>query len=206
MIEVERQVYSQGYTGNLPTEAARGTGEERAKAVSATVLTEVNKQNHSSLMWVLIISGVLTLAFAVLFAVFCRGWGKVTGMAIVIIAASLPAALSLRVGTEFFWKPGSAGPFKSAMFQSLRSISSLTVVFFDAALALGALVLLVGIIGGIMSRRSRERVPPFVGLQRPEEAVVGGAPLEPGLEITKEEETGDEVPLQVFRDLQPPPE
>ncbi len=205
VLEVERQVYSDGYSG-LPMEAARGTGEERAKAVSATLIAEINKQNHESLLWVLIIAGVLTLAFAVLFVVFCRGWGRVVGLAVVVISASLPASLAIRFGGEFIWKTGTGGLYKSAAYQAFRSMGSLGVVFFDAALALGALLLLVGVIGGIISRRSRQRVPPFVDLQQPEEAVAGGQGLGVGQEESGEVRRDDEVALEAFRDLAPPPE
>lgn len=204
-LEVQRQVYLRGNSGNLPMEAARGAGEERAKAVSATLLSEINKDNHSKLLWPLITCGVLLLAFGILFSVFCNGWGRLIGLAIVFIAASLPASLFIRVNVEFFWKPGAGGLYKSAAQQAYRSIGSLSAVFFDIALGVGALLLLAGIIGSILSKRSRERVPPFVELKRPAEAVAGGAPLEPGLEVTDEAEVAEVAVFQAFEDLQPPP-
>lgn len=203
--EVERQIYSQGYRGNLPMKAAQGTGEERAKAADAMLLSELNKKTHNSLIWPLVICGVLALAFAVLFLVFCNGWGKVIGAGIVFIVATIPVALTIRVMSEFVWKPGTGGTYKAAMYEAFRSIGSLTVIFFDIALGVGALLLLIGIIGNIVSKRSRERVPPFAELQRPAEPVVGGPTVEPGLDVPEEETLAGDESYEAFRDLLPPP-
>jgi hypothetical protein len=202
-LEVARQIYSQGYRGNLPMESAHGVGEERAKAVCATLLGSINKKTHSNLLWPLIIFGVLSLAFLVLCVVFCNAWGKVIGAALVLVAASLPFSLLLRVGNEFIWKAGASGLYRSAMFAAMRSAASSGVVFFDIVLGLGALLLLVGIVGNVMTRKSRSRVPPFTELQRPEEVVVGGPPVEPGLHA--EEEVGADAAGRAFRDIEPPP-
>jgi hypothetical protein len=55
------------------------------------------------------------------------------------------------------------------MYQAFQSMGALMLVFFDVALGAGALVLLIGVIGGVFSRRAKKRVPPFLGLQRREE-------------------------------------
>jgi len=203
--EVVQQIFRQGYLGNLPMKAARGTGEERAKAVDATLLSELNRNTHSALIWPLVGCGVLFLAFGALFLVFCRGWGKAIGAGLVLIAATIPASLWIRVMSEFFWKSGSGVVYKAAMYDAFRNIGSQTTLFFDIALGVGALVLLVGVIGNTMSKRSRSRVPPFVDLQRPAEQVVGGPPVEPGLEAVAPETADESVPIEAFRDIAPPP-
>jgi hypothetical protein len=178
--EIEKQLYAKGYKGNLPMPRALGVGEERAKAVAATVLSVANKKTHDGILWPMIILAVLTLGVGVIFAVFSRGWGKVMGIGIVFIAGSLPASLMLRIGDEFLWGP-SSGVFKGAAHQAIGSAGASMLIIFDIALAAGAVVLLVGVIGGVMSRRTRERVPPFVDLKRPEQAVAGGPPVDAGL-------------------------
>lgn len=202
-IEVERQIYSKGYMGNLPMESAHGVGEERAKAVIVTLVGAINKKTHSNLLWLLIIFGVLSLAFMVLCVVFCNAWGKLVGAGLVLIAAALPLSLLLRVGNEFIWKAGASGLYRSAMFAALRIVSSSGAMFFDIVLGIGALFLLVGIVGGVMTKKSRQRVPPFTDLERPEEVVVGGPPVEPGLQI--EEEIHTDATVRAFRDIEPPP-
>lgn len=204
VVEIERQIYSNGYTDDLPMKEARGAGEERARAVAVTLLSEINRQNHQALLWVLLILAVLTLAFAVPFLVLCVGWGKVIGPAVAIILAAAPASLAIRICSEFLWRPGVSGAFRPAAWQALRSASSTMVVFFDVAMGAGALLLMVGVIGSILSKRSRDRVPPFIGLKRPEEAVAGGSPLEPGLKAPEMEQEAGEPPLDAFKDLEPP--
>ncbi len=200
----EKQVYQRGNMGDIPTTAARGAGEERAKAVCATIISGLNKSNHSTLLWVLIVCAVLTLAFGALFIIFCSGWGKMIGAGIVLIAASLPASLGLRIGNEFIWKPGSSG-YRGAMSAALHELGSSGSIFFDIALALGALLLLAGIVVNVISKKSRERVPPFLELKRPEEAVAGGAPVEPGLEPDLSGRFEEELPLAPFADMAPAP-
>lgn len=181
ILEIEKQIYAQGYKQSLKMKNALGSGEERAKATVVTLLSEMNKQTHNALLWPIIIFGVLALAFGILFIVFCHGWGKVVGAGIVFIMGALPGSLSLRIGHQFVWKVGAAGTFKPAANQALRTISSLAVAYYDIALAFGALVLLVGVVGAVIARKSRERVPPFIDLKGPDKAVVGGPPVEPGM-------------------------
>jgi hypothetical protein len=201
-LEIARQIYQQGYEGNLPMSTAQGVGEERAKAVSATILSVVNKKTHNNLFWPLVILGVVSLVLGVLFIVFCRGWGKAIGAGLVLIVASLSFSLFVRVGNEFIWKQGVSGMYKAAMFQAFRDMGSSSVVFFDIALGAGALVLLVGIIGNTIAKRSSRRVTPFRELERPEQVVVGGPPVEPGLQV--EEKIQEGAPDE-FSDLKPPP-
>jgi hypothetical protein len=201
-LEIARQIYSQGYEGDLPMSAAQGVGEERAKAVCATILGVVNQKTHDSLFWPLVILGVVSLVMGVLFIVFCRGWGKAIGAGLVLIVASLSFSLFVRVGNEFIWKQSVSGMYKSAMFQALRDTGSSSVIFFDIALGAGALVLLVGIIGNTIAKRSRRRVAPFRELERPEQVVAGGPPVGPGLEVEEKVQKG--VPDE-FGDLTPPP-
>lgn len=179
--EAQRQVYQQGYKQSLPMKTAQGAGEERAKATCVTILSKMNKSTHSTLFWPIIIFGVLALAFGVLMLVFSRGWGKALSAGLAIIAGALAGSLWLRIGNQFIWKAGAAGTFKPVANQALRTMGSMAVVYFDIALAAGAVVLLVGVIGAVIARKSRERVTPFTDLKRPEEAVVGGPPVEPGM-------------------------
>jgi len=172
VLEAQRQIYSQGYKQSLPMKPASGAGEERAKATVVTILSKLNRQTHKMLLWPIIIFGVLALAFAILLVVFCRAWGKVIGVGLALIFGALPGSLFLRIGNQFFWKAGVAGTFKPAAHAALRTMSSLSLLYFDIALATGAVVLLAGVIGAVIARKSRERVPPFLGL-RPEEAQAG---------------------------------
>jgi hypothetical protein len=178
--EAEKQIYAQGYKESLPMKAALGAGEERAKAVFVTILSEMNRKTHNDLLWPIIIFGVLALAFGILFIVFCRGWGKVAGAGIAFIMSALPASLMLRIGHQFVWKAGAAGTYRPAANQALRTISSLVIAYFDIALAFGALVLLVGVIGAVIARKSRERVPPFTELKQPASLLAAPMPPETG--------------------------
>jgi hypothetical protein len=182
VLEAARQIYSQGYRQDLPMKAAQGPAEERAKAIIATLLSKMNKNQHSALIWPVIIFGILALAFGILLLVFCKGWGKAIGAGLAIIAAALPGSFMLRVGNQFIWKPTASGTFRPAANQALRTIGSMSISFFDIALAFGALVLLVGVIGAVIARKSRERITPFTQLKRPGEAVAGGPAVEPGME------------------------
>jgi hypothetical protein len=180
MVEVERQIYSQGYKQSLPMKAAQGSGEERAKAICVTILSKVNKTTHNTVLWAILIFGILVLAFGVLFVVFCRGWGKAIGVGIAFIAGALPGSLMLRIGHQFIWKAGATGTFKPAANQAMRTMSSLAIAYFDIALAFGALVLLAGVIGAIIARKSSERVPPFTELKQPAPLAAGPQQPEPG--------------------------
>ena len=180
VIEVERVIYEQGYQGDLPMKYAQGVGEERGKAVCATYLASLNRKTHKALVWPMVILGIMTVLFAVPFLIFCRGWGKIIGVGVVFVAASLPASLYIRIGSQFLWKVGSAGLYKGAVYQAFSDSGSLALVFFDIALGIGALLLLAGVIGNMLSRRSKERVPPFGDLQAPAEIVVGGPAVAPG--------------------------
>ena len=167
--EIARQIYNKGYEGNLPMKRAQGVGEERGKAACETILALLNKSNHSKLVWAVALFGSLAFVFSMfLLLFFCRGWGKAAGIGLVLIAASLPGSLFIRLGTEFFWDT-NAGLYRGAMYQAFQSMGALMLVFFDVALGAGALVLLIGVIGGVFSRRAKKRVPPFLGLQRREE-------------------------------------
>ena len=201
-LEIERQIYSQGYEGNLPMSAAQGVGEERAKAVCATILSLVNQKTHKNLLWLLVILAAVSVILGILFIIFCRGWGKAIGAGIVLICTALPFSLLVRVGNEFIWKPGVSGAYKGAMFQALRDIGSSSVMFFDIALGVGALLLLIGVIGNTVAKKSRRRVPPFRELEQPDQ-VVAGPPVELGLEMEDNVQAGDT--LKEFGDLKPPP-
>lgn len=174
--EIASLIYRNGYRQSLPMEPARGAGEERAKAICMTVLSKLNKGTHSALLWPVVIFGALAFAFGILFLVFCREWGKALGAGIAIIGGSLPGSLFLRVGQQFLWKSGAPGTFKPAANQSLSTMSSMALAYFDIALAFGALVLLAGVIGAVIVRKSRQRVVPFNELEatgEPREAPVG---------------------------------
>lgn len=176
--DVEKKIYSQGYKGNLPMKYAAGVGEERGKAVSATYLALLNKKTHGGMVWPLVASAGIALAFTIIFLIFCRRWGKATGIGLAIIAASLPGSLIIRIGTGFFWDVNAAGVFRGSMYQALRSTGAMMSAYYDIALAFGALLLLVGVVGGLVARRASHRVPPFLELKRPEESVVGGPSIE----------------------------
>ena len=167
--EVARQIYNRGYGGNLPMKRAQGVGEERGKATCETILALLNKKNHRTSLWAVELIGSLAFVFSMLlFLFFCRGWGKAAGIGLVLIAATLPGSLFIRLGTEFFWDT-NAGLYRGAMYQAFQDMGALMLMFFDIALGAGALVLLIGVVGGVISRRAKKRVPPFLELQRREE-------------------------------------
>ena len=175
ILEIERQLYNQGYYGDLPMKPAQGVGEERGKVTSETLLASLNRKTHQVLVWPMIILGIMALLFAVPFFIFCRGWGKMIGAGVIVIAAALPASIYIRIGCRFLWKgTTAAGLYKGVVLQAFSDSGSLMMVYFDIALGVGALLLLVGIVGNLISRQSRERVLPFGDLQEPEEIVVGG--------------------------------
>jgi hypothetical protein len=188
VLEVARQIYEQGYRQDLPMTEARGPAEERARAIIATLLSKMNKKQHSALLWPIIIFAILAMAFGILLVVFCQGWGKAIGAGIVIMMGALPGSLMLRVGNQFIWKAGTSGTFTPAANQGLRTIGSLSLAYFDIALACGALVLLAGVVGAVITRKSRERITPFTQLERPSQVVAGGPAVEPGME--KDAEAG----------------
>lgn len=190
--EVAEQIYDRGYKGNLPMPDALGVGEMRARAVVATLLSVLNRKTHSDLLWPLIVLAVLAVAFGVMSAAFCRGWGRALGAGIIIIAAALPPSLFLRIANEFVFG-SSTGVFKGASHQALRTASGSMLLFYDIALAAGALVLLGGIIGVVVAKKTRGRVPPFLDLARPARAVIGGPPLEPGLSTPAQTAPGGPV-------------
>lgn len=180
--EIAQLIYRNGYRQSLPMEPARGAGEERAKAIGVTVLSKLNKGTHNALLWPVVIFGALAFAFGILFLVFCREWGKLLGAGIAIIGGSLPGSLFLRVGQQFLWKSGAPGTFKPAANQALCTMSSMAIAYFDIALAFGALVLLVGVVGAVIARKSRQRVVPFDELEavdEPREAPVDDRPQTP---------------------------
>ncbi|MBU4175736.1 MAG: hypothetical protein KJ686_12645 [Actinobacteria bacterium] len=177
ILEIERQLYNQGYYGDLPMKPAQGVGEERGKATCETFLASLNRKTHQVLVWPLIILGSMALLFAVPFLIFCRGWGKMIGAGVIVVAAALPASIYIRIGCRFLWKGTAAGLYKGVVLQTFRDSGSLMLVYFDIALGVGALLLLVGIVGNLISRKSIERVPPFEDLLEPEEIVVGGPPV-----------------------------
>jgi hypothetical protein len=164
--EIARLIYNNGYKGNLPMKPAQGVGEERGKAACETILALLNKNNHSKLMWAVALFGSLAFVFLMLLLLFfCRGWGKVSGIGLALIAASLPASLFIRLANDFFWDT-NAGLYRGAMYQAFHDMGTLMLMFFDIALGAGALLLLIGVIGGVISKRTRKRVPPFLEIQR----------------------------------------
>jgi hypothetical protein len=188
--EVARQIYTRGYRGNLPMKPAQGVGEERGKATCETILSLFNKNKHSALLWAVALIGSLAFVFSMLFLLFlCRGWGKADGIGLVLIAAALPGSLFIRLGTEVFWDT-NAGLYRGAMYQAFGNAGALMLMFYDIALGAGALVLLMGVIGGAISRRTRKRVPPFLGLELQEES----AEEEPGLQPEPEPAEGPIIP------------
>lgn len=182
ILEAERQIYDQGYKQALPMSEARGAGEERGKATVVTLLSKMNAKQHASLVWPIVIFSVLALAFGILLAVCCRGWGKAIGVGMAVIAGALPGSLALRIAGQFVFKPHVSGTFRPVSNAAMRTVSSMSVSFFDIALAFGGLALVIGVIGAVIARKSRERVPPFLDLKRPERVVAGGPALEPGME------------------------
>ena len=106
---------------------------------------------------------------------------------------SVPAGTTLRFAAEAGLI--SHGPllFKGAANQAIHGTSAGMVPFYDIALGLGAILLLVGVIGAAVARKTKERVPPFVELKSPEQVVVGGPAVEPGLEPLEGEELGEET-------------
>ncbi|MBN2167696.1 MAG: hypothetical protein JW738_00500 [Actinobacteria bacterium] len=178
--EVQKTIYLQGYEGDLPMKYAQGPGEERARAVCVTYLGSLNKGAHENLFIPIIICLGLSIIFFVLFVVFCRGWGKAIGPGVLFICAALPGSLLLRLGGAFFWNPGSAGLYEGAMYQALIDTGSMTVLFFDIILGIGALLLLVGVVGGTIAGRRRRRITPFNELETPQDIVAGGPSVDPG--------------------------
>lgn len=172
--EIQQTIYSQGYKGDLPMKYAQGPGEDRAKAVCVTCLGSLNKGAHDNLFIPIIICGGIFIIFFVLFVVFCRGWGKVIGSGILLICATLPVSLFLRLGGAFFWNSSSAALYEGAMYNALIDTGSLMVVFFDIVLGAGAIILLVGVVGGTIAGRRKKRVAPFMDLETPQDVVVGG--------------------------------
>ncbi len=165
ILEIERRIYARGYRQSIPMASAQGAGEERAKAACVTILSKLNKSGHSALLMPIIIIGVLALAFGILFILFCMGWGKGVGTGLVFIMGAFPGSLLLRIGHQFFWRAGGSSTFKPASHQAFRTISSLSVSCFDIALAFGALVLMIGVIGATIARKTRRRIPPFTELR-----------------------------------------
>ena len=190
--EIARRIYNRGYEGNLPMKRAQGVGEDRGKATCETLLVLLNKNNHGTLLWAVALLGSLAFVFSMLFLLFfCRGWGKAAGIGLVLIAAALPGSLFIRLGTEFFWDT-NVGVFRGAMYLAFQDAGAFMLMFYDIALGAGALVLLVGVIGGTISRRAKKRVTPFLELQRREESMEE----EPGLE---------EEPWPAGGSITPPP-
>jgi len=178
MNEIARQIYNKGYAGNLPMKRAQGLGEERGKATCETLLALLNKNNHRKLLWVVALFGTLAFVFSMLLLLFfCRGWGKASGIGLVLIAASLPGSLFIRLGTEFLWDT-NAGLYRGAMYQAFQDMGAFMLMFYDIALGAGALILLIGVIGGVISRRAKKRVPPFLEFQRREESAEEESELE----------------------------
>jgi len=162
---VATRLYNNGSSSGIPTKQAFGVGETRSEAVDATLLSILNKRTHNAILVPMIIASGLALAVFILFLIFCHGWGKAIGTGLMIMAATLLASLFIRLASEFTWKAGSTGAYKEAMGAALRTGGSLMVLYYDIALGVGALVLLVGVIGAVVSKRTRERVPPFLDLE-----------------------------------------
>ncbi len=163
--EVASKLYANGYR-SLPPGNAFGIGELRAQAVSVTLLSVMNKKTHSGLLLPMIVASALAFAFFLLLLVFCFAWGKAIGVGIVVIGAALPVSLFIRIASEIIWPSSGAGMFETAMGTAMRQIGGGMVLYFDIALGAGALLLLVGVVGAIISKRTKERVPPFLDLER----------------------------------------
>jgi hypothetical protein len=176
--EIQKEIYEGGYEGDLPFRLARGVGEERARGVCVTFIGYLTRSTHAGLIWPVVIFAGITLALAVPFLIFCRGWGKMTGAGVAIIAASLPFTLFVRLAGQFIWKGASAGPYKGAMYQAYRSAGSMMLAYYDIALGVGALLLLTGIVFNLLGRKSKSRVVPFADLAEPEEYVIGGPSID----------------------------
>ena len=162
---VATKLYNNGSSSGIPMKQAFGVGEQRDEAVDATLISLLTKQTHNEILVPMIITAGLALGLFILFLIFCHGWGKAIGTGLVIMAASLPASLFIRIASEFLWKAGSTGAYKEAMGAALRQGGSLMVLYYDIALGAGALILLAGVIGAVVSKRTRERVPPFLDLE-----------------------------------------
>lgn len=166
ILEVQRSIYRNGYLGKLPMARAYGIGEERGKAMCETILALLNRHTHANLILPLAITGGLAFLFFLLCLIFSRGWGKVTSAGLILLLGALSGSLLLRAACEFLWKPGQSGVFKGAMNEALSASSVIALPFFDLTLAAGAVFLLVGVIGSIASKRSRNRIPPFLELEQ----------------------------------------
>lgn len=174
--EVASKLYNGGYRSGIPMKEAFGVGEQRAQAVTSTLLSILNKKTHNAILWPMIVSAGLALALFILFFVFCHAWGKAIGSGFMIIAASLPASLFIRLSSEFLWED-RAGVYRNAMGAALRQAGNLMVLYYDIALGAGALLLLVGVIGAVVTKHTRERVPPFLDLER-SKSLAGGPPVD----------------------------
>lgn len=204
--EIAGDMYSNGYGGELPMKYAQGVGEERGKATAMTFMATLNKNTHKAVFWPIFIFGGLAIALMVGFLFLCHGWGRVYGAGLVIIASALPGALLLRILGEFAWRVEGAGLYRGAAHQALRSSAGLIVLYFDLALGGGALILLAGVIGAVISRRRRDREPPFMELEEPMSAVAGGPPVQPGLApVPRKEENEEAVKEAAAPPKTPPP-
>lgn len=165
IFKIADDLYSKGLRNALPMPRAYGVGEERDKALCLTFLSKINRGTHENVLVPLIVFAGLALGFCFLSAIFSEGWGKASTIGIISIAGSLPGSLVIRAACEFLWRPGAGGVFRIASSQALNSTGMFALPFYDIALAFGAIVLLVGIIGGIVRKRSLERIPPFLELE-----------------------------------------
>lgn len=161
-------LYSKGYSGNAAMDMADGWKEARAKAVDELILGTCNEGFHGSVIWWFV--PILLLAVcAIAFLVFlCEGWAKLIGMGTVFLIVSVPASAGIRLVDLLFWGGEKAGPYTGAMYQSLSSLSSSGLLFFDLTLLLG----LALVVGGMSGRRAHtlaaERLNPFRELSEPE--------------------------------------
>lgn len=197
-----RNLYSEGYSAGIPFTTPRGAGEERGKAVCITILSALNGDSHKGMLIPLAIIASVGIAMGLLSVVFSVSWGRVITTALVLVCASFPVSFISRFFTEFVLT-GGTGTYKDATHTALRTALTSSIYVFDACLGAGALLLLVGVIGAVVSRKRTERVPPFLELKTTpdlSEEFMPAAPvpeeepgLTPGIEGT-EEEPGKESP------------
>ena len=160
MARTLKYVYAKGYKGGLLLEDPAGIGELRGKALLEIIIGVFSKSAHNMLLWPLAITGALAFAFGILLLLFARGWGKAAAVGLVLICVGLPFSFFIRFANEFLWK-GDQGGYKQGVQQVLSGAGTMWVIYFDVALAVGAVLLLVGVIGGLVSRRRKRREVPF---------------------------------------------
>ncbi len=200
---MSKSLYSEGYSADIPLKTPRGAGEERAKAICTTMMSSLNNDFHGRTLIPLVVIACVAIAMTALSLAFSVGWGRVITAALIFLCASFPVSFLARFFSEFVLT-GGGGTYKDAASGMLRTAISSSVYVFDAVLGAGALLLFIGVIGAVVSRKRMERVPPFLELKTGAELteqVFPGAPLQdvesenlPGLEGFEEEKPGEDTP------------